>query len=198
MVRSRVAVKSWTAREPLADEVRPASCPSCEAASRPIGGKLVLVGHGHRGRQLQGPREASGEPALELLRLQRFLCESCRVTCTVGPRELVTRRLFSLPAIVWALALFGLQREPAAAVRRRVSPWKVVGPCAAAGWCTLRRWIRAVRAGRLLGCVRGVPAAFTARQSAERAATTVAAHAPASPEPPPLSAQAFLGAAHAW
>ena len=81
-------------------------------------------------------------------------------------------------------------------VRTRVSPWRIVG-FAATGWITLRRWIRAVRAQRLWRCVRPLPAHATARRVAERAATTMAAHAP--PQAMGLSTYeaVFVGAMHA-
>lgn len=81
------------------------------------------------------------------------------------------------------------------AIRQRVSPWVVVGATAFTRWKTLPRWVAAVAAGRLFTCVRPPPQGWSARQVAERAATTLAAHALPSPEPPPLSTQAFHGAA---
>jgi hypothetical protein len=98
----------------------------------------------------------------------------------VGPRGLVRRRLYSAGAIAFAFALYGVGELAPAEVRRRVSPLRVVGPTAAAGWASLRRWCRAVRAGRLFPAVRALPAEATLRQVAARAATTLAAYAPAA------------------
>ena len=93
-------------------------------------------------------------------------------------------------------ALFGVAGQSAAEVRLRVSPWHVVGETAAAGWASLRRWVRAIRRGGIFAAVRAIPAAFTARQAAERIGTTVAAHAPTSCAALPLCHQAFVGARH--
>lgn len=158
-------------------------CPNCQKASHPLGEKVSLQGHGHRSRRLRGPLEPGGAALEALIRLQRFLCLGCTVTCTVGPREMVARRLYGLPAIAWALALLGVLGKSLAEVRQQISPWRVVGPSAAASWKTPQRWVGAVRAGRLLRCVRAAPTSFTWRQVAERAATTVAAHAPPLGDP---------------
>ena len=100
-------------------------------------------------------------------------------------------------AIALALALFGIEREPPAALRLRVSPFQTVGYRAATGWVTLGRWADAVRARRLFPQVRPCPARFTRRQVAERAATTIGSRAP-PPMEAPLVVRAFNGAAHAW
>jgi hypothetical protein len=102
---------------------------------------------------------------------------------SVGPRGLLAGWLFSAAAMAWALWLFGVARQSAAEVRRRVSPWSTVGATAAAGWVTLRRWARAVRRGRLFGQVRRCPASWTLRQVAARAGSTlIALAAPADRE----------------
>jgi hypothetical protein len=56
------------------------------------------------------------------------------------PRETSRGRLYTASAVAWALALFGVEHVSAAQVRRRTSPWSVVGatarwggqPCAGA------------------------------------------------------------------
>ena len=53
------------ARPPSVEEVRPARCPDCGVASKPVGGGVVVQGHGLRTRQLRGPqapREAGAPP----------------------------------------------------------------------------------------------------------------------------------------
>jgi len=90
-----------------------------------------------------------------------------------------------------AFALYGVEGLSPAAVRGRVSPLRIVGTTAAAGWASLRRWSLAVRAGRLFPVVRALPAGATLRQVAARAATTLAACAPGGM---PVTAAAFLGA----
>jgi transposase len=74
-----------------------------------------------------------------------------------------------------------------------VSPLRIVGPTAAAGWASLRRWCRAVRARRLFQAVRALPAEAALRQVAARAATTLAAFALSSGGLAVESA-AFIGA----
>jgi hypothetical protein len=94
-----------------------------------------------------------------------------------------------------ALALWGVSGLALAQVRGRVSPVAIVGAAAAAGWASLHRWSRAVRAGRLFPVVRTLPAEATPRQVAARKATTLAAYAPGAGVLSVDSA-AFLGAAH--
>lgn len=134
-----------------------------------------------------------GRPELRLTWVRRYLCTKCGATPTVAPREVLTRRLFSASAIALALALFGVSAMASTEVRARISPWAVVGATAAASWSSLRRWVRAVRDGRLFG-VRAVPVAWTARQVAARAATTVAARAPVRAGTDDVVADAFVGA----
>jgi hypothetical protein len=180
---------------PTVDAVRPPRCPACGTASRPTGGRLVIQGHGLRERQLRGPSAPDGRPELRVLRLRRYRCTACTAILTVVPRDILTRRLYSGPAIAWALALFGVLGLSTVAIRQRVSPFAVVGATAFTRWKTLVRWVSAVAAGQLFPCVRPPPPDWSTRQVAERAAATLAAYTLPSPEPPPLPAQAFHGAA---
>lgn len=191
VVRDGRDVKGWAKKEPTVDELRPACCWACGAASRPAGGGIVLHGHGRRQRQVWGPASADGKPELRITWVQRFVCKLCEAAMTVVPRELLTKRLYSAAAIALALALFALARLPLNQVRKRVSPWAaVVGYAAAAGWASVPRWTQAVREGRLFE-VRRPPEDWTPRQVAERTATTLAARVPQSAE---LTAAAFHGA----
>jgi hypothetical protein len=61
IVRCGLDVKSWIARPPTVEAVRPGQCPVCKTASRPVGGRLWLWGHGLRSRQVSGPLVADGE-----------------------------------------------------------------------------------------------------------------------------------------
>jgi hypothetical protein len=192
-VQAEVHVKLWTARPPTVDEVRPGRCPACAAPSRPAGGSLGLHGHGLRERHRWGPLEPSATPSLIGVLLRRYLCTSCGAVVVVGPRGVVRRRLYSAGAIALALALFGVAGLAPAEVRRRVSPLRIVGSTAAAGWASLRRWSRAVRARKLFPPVRALPAEATLRQVAARAATTLAACAPGSGGLA-IESAAFLGA----
>lgn len=134
---------------------------------------------------------------LLVVRVRRFRCVACRGVFTVAPAETLTRRLYSAAAIAWSLALFGLSLLSTSAIRRKVSPMRIVGPTSAARWVTVLRWCRAVGAGRLFRSARHAPARSGVRAMAEAAAASIAAHAVPSPEPPPLPVLAFLGAARA-
>ena len=61
IVYSAVEVKKWVERVPGVEQVRPARCSRCGAASRPLGAPLVVVGHGLRDRQVRGPAEVTRE-----------------------------------------------------------------------------------------------------------------------------------------
>ena len=131
---------------------------------------------------------------VRILLLRRYRCRSCFAVITVGPLGLMRGWIFSAPAIAWALALYGLASVSATEVRRRVSPWSIVGATSAATWASLGRWIRAVRAGRLFAAVRQCPSTWRPRQVAARAAATLAALAVPSDLDPPLDHQAWHGA----
>jgi transposase len=186
-------VKLWRAQLPTVDEVRPGRCLACEAPSRPAGGNLGLHGHGLRERDQWGPVELGDASAVVGLLARRYRCQSCGAVIVVLPRGVVRRRLYSAGAIAIALALWAVTGLAPAAVRARVSPHRIVGPTAASGWASLRRWSRAVRAERLFPVVRALPAGATLRQVAARAATTLAAFAPVAGGLSVESA-AFLGA----
>jgi len=177
IVHSRFDLKTWLERTPTADEARPGQCPACQAPGRPLGERLGLWGHGLRPRQQRGPLDPEGPPQTVVLSARRYRCTRCRAIVLVVPRGVVSRRHYAAAAIALALALYGWLGLPLPAVRRRVSPWRVMGTAAATGWATLVRWVRAARRGALLGCVRPCPQDFTLRQVAERAATTLSAFA---------------------
>jgi len=177
------------------DEVRPAQCPRCGTASRPLGGPVVLHGHGVRPRQLWGPLEPEAEPQLTLVKQRRYKCTRCRQAVTVGPSEALPRRLYTASAIALALALYGLLRLASAKVRALVSPMRTVGPTSATRWLMLKRWCHVVGTPALFSRARRVEGG--PRRVAAEAAASLAAHALPSPEPPPLEVQAFVGAARA-
>jgi hypothetical protein len=191
-----VGVKAWLAAVPAVDSVRPGMCPCCGRAGNPPGMQIGIIGHGLRERQQRGPLVASGAPQVVTVQVRRYAC-MCGAILMVVPRETLRGRLYTASAVAWAMALFGVERAAPADVRRRTSPWSVVGATAAAGWATLRRWVRAVRALQLLSKVRPMPPDFTDRQVAERAAMTAAAHAPPSMATLAISARAFAGGARA-
>ena len=137
IVESRLDVKTWLARVPAVDTVRPATCP-------------------------------------------------CRGRAGV-PTETLPRRLYTVSAVAWALALFGVEQSKPAQVWRRTSPLGRhrrhrrgrMGDVAPVG--------ARVRDLRLLPKVRPSPADFTDRQVAERAAMTAAALATPSLATPSLA-----------
>jgi len=157
---------------------------------------IVLQGHGTRARQLRGPEAADGKPTVGEVITRRYRCQICRVVVTVVPAEVLPSRLYSASAIAMAMALFGVARRGARAVRALISPWRIVG-AATTGWATLRRWVHAVREQRLWRCVRPGPSTWTDHSVAARAATTVAACAPPSAASLSIATAVFTGAAHA-
>lgn len=195
IVHHELDVKSWTAAPPSVDEARPGRCPVCGAASRPVGGVLGLHGHGGRARQQRGPAEPDAGPVVAVVTVRRYQCRDpeCGAVIQVMPRDIEPRRHYSRPAIALALGLWSLTALPATQVRRRISPWPVVGATAARSWTTLRRWARAASAGRLFRavsrCLEGPP-----RQVAGHLAEVVLGHAPPSVRHLPREAQVFHGA----
>jgi hypothetical protein len=143
---------------------------------------------------VRGPLKPDGEPTTLELDVRRYRCSTCGAVLTVLPRGLVPRRHFSSAAIGQALLRYGQMQQSQRVVRQHTSPWRVVGDAAVTGWVTLRRWIAALGRGALFAQVRAAPAAFTARQRAERAALTLAALAPATMAHLPLIEQVFAGA----
>lgn len=195
-VQSALDVKSWLARPPTVDEVRPGRCPWCGGASRCPGAKLGLWGHGVRDRHVQGPLTPDADPVDVVIAARRYLCQACDAVVVVVPREVVAWRHYTAAAIAWALAL-GEQR-PVAEVRRRTSTTaKPVGFGEPRRWATLRRWVAAAVRGALFDRARLRPPATdsTLRQIAAYVARTLAAHALPSARHGPLAAQAFFGEA---
>ena len=114
---------------------------------------------------------------------------------TVGPTETLRYRLFSLPAIAWALCMYGPERVSSREVRRQISPWRKIGAAADRSWQTLRRWLRAAAAGRLFPfplAARGAP-----RELAERTSRALMAKAPPSFADRLTAEQVVAGALHA-
>jgi hypothetical protein len=197
IVRSTIDVKSWLERLPSVDEVRPGQCPTCAAASRPVGRALQIWGHGLRDRQQRGPLSALGEPVEITIRVRRYVCRLCRTVIVVVPLGVIAGRLFCAAAIGLAVVLFGVAKLPMGAVRRRVSPWQHVGTSAAGSWLSLRRWVHAIRGRRLFASVRASPSGLTAREIAARAAQTLAALAPPSLAAVEIEHRVFAGAVRA-
>lgn len=95
-----------------------------------------------------GPLAAEAAPARTLVRMRRYRCRACKAVLLVGPRGLVARRWYGSGAIALAFAAYA-RGETSAAVRRRTSPWTVVGGSACDRWVTLVRWLDAASRGEL-------------------------------------------------
>jgi hypothetical protein len=182
-------------RTPSAEEARPAQCPCCRVASRPVGQRLNLCGHGRRERQVRGPLRAGGKPIQGVLTLRRYLCRCCQATMTVGPMGLLTRLLFSAAALGLSLYLWGIEKKPGAKVHEQVNPWRREQEASRRGWRQLGRWVQGLRQGRLFGglCPGVVPQ--SSRAVAERAAAALAARCPPCLWTEPMAQQVFAGAA---
>lgn len=197
ILRSSVDIKRWRASPPSVEALRPGRCPACGAAGSPVGRPHGLHGHGSRERQFRGPASPGAPPEIVVLRVRRYRCQPCGVVVTVAPRETAIGRLYTMSAVAWALALFGVGRLPEREVRRSTSPWRIVGASAMPRWVSLRRWVAAVVARRLFCRLRRPPDGGDARKAAAQIAVAVSAHAPPTVASQPLSARAFIGAVHA-
>lgn len=194
IVHSELDVKTWLERKPGVDEVRPGRCACCGAASRPVGGLIALHGHGLRTRQVRGPLSPDEPSTTVEVACRRYRCQCCHAVLIVVPRGVLPHRYFSASAISLALALFGVERLTATEVRRRISPWRVVGDAAASSWVALLRWCAAAKTGRLWrGVVRPLPTG-TCRAVAEHVALALASRAP-PPWEATVAVRAFAGAA---
>ena len=86
---------------PSVETARPRTCSACGAIAD--GGRQVLHGHGVRRRLVAvPPRRWIGAARLLEVPARRFRCTRCGTTCTVLPRGVLPRHLYSLFAIVFA------------------------------------------------------------------------------------------------
>lgn len=196
-VVSNLSLNTWLEQPPSVEAARPSHCPACVEASRPVGGRLVLHGHGVRERQLRGPPAPGAAPVVLLVRLRRYLCAACGAVITVAPRLIARGRLFSAAAIGTALALWGSTKLCAREVRQRINPLQNIGANAAQGWAALRRWTRAVAEGALLAPIRRCPEEWPWRKVAERAAQVLASLGPLSTAEESFLTRVFAGSEHA-
>ncbi len=128
------------------DLCRPKACARCHVASRQPGRRLSVVGHGVRERQLRGPAAPGQRPCVRVILVRRFLCVVCRAVMTVVPSEVIAGRLFSGPAILLGLFLWGHGGQTQEAVRGALDPWTGLR---SRGWRALNRWTRAALSGKL-------------------------------------------------
>jgi hypothetical protein len=197
VIQSALDIKAWQQNPPTVEQVRPARCVQCGAASCRVGYPLQLHGHGTRERQVRGPSAPDKPAVLVVIMARRYRCVVCGAVPLVVPREVLARRSYSASAIGLALALWGLLLLAPREVRRRCSPATIVGDAAATGWATLRRWTRAVGRGALLPWVSALATGATLRQVAASAAAGLVASAAPTTRVLPPEHRAFFGAAHA-
>lgn len=187
-----IEIKRWMEELPGVAELRPGRCPGCNAPGIDPDHRVILHGHGVRGRSLWGPPEAEGEPAAGGLLQRRYQCQRCKAVIVIRPRGVLTRRRYMTAAIVLALWLWAGEMMTDAEVRRRVSIRPQPGTSRPERWTTLRRWAKAARDGELWTTVSG-STQWSLRACAERAARIVLGLA--APEGGSLRARAFAGAA---
>lgn len=195
IVRSIVDVKSWMGDPPSVDAARPRTCPCCGTSSQALCGRLHLHGHGMRERLVSGPSAPENLPAERVVACRRYRCLRCRAVLLVVPRGVVAGRRFGAPAIVFALALYGLG-APLAKVRHLVNPWRIVGEAAQGDWIQLRRWARAARDGALFANASRCPSPESLRQAAKRTASRFVGLSDMA-STVPFEVRAFIGGAHA-
>ena len=160
---------------PSCDAVRPARCPACDAPSREPGKALTIVGHGLRGRGVEGPHEPGEAPTDTEVLCRRYVCNACDAVLLVVPRGVGGSFRYSLSAIAYALALWAYARRTAAQARAAVSTARARGFASPEQWSSLRRWTACAAA--IFGSA--VPhATGTLRERAARIATWLASHAP--------------------
>lgn len=174
IIRSEIDVKSWVASLPSVSDVRPARCIACHVASRVVGERLAVHGHGTVLRQVRGPPTADGKPEVVVVLARRYECQRCSAVMTVAPRGVLHRMWYAASVIGLALFLYGVEGQSARAVRARLSTWPALD-ASTPGWPALRRWI--ARSSSLWRLVRPPLPNASTRQHAERAAMELVTHA---------------------
>jgi hypothetical protein len=131
------------------------------------------------------------------LMVRRYRCQPCGAVITVVPCQVLAKRLYSAAAIGFALALWGLLQWSACKVRQAVNPLQIVGATAIGSWASLRRWARAVGAGKIFRSLPRAALGATHRDAAAQAAVMLAASACPTSRELSVERRAFLGAAQA-
>lgn len=160
-------VKSWANAMPGVREARPACCPGCQTPGVEPSGKVVVQGHGLRGRQRWGPPEHDEAAEVGVVTQRRYRCTRCDAVIVVRPRGVVAHRRYTTAAIALSLWLWAVELWNDAQVRRRTSGRPAPGISRPERWTTLRRWARAARDGALFSSVMA-DASWTLREHAER------------------------------
>jgi hypothetical protein len=190
-MRAAVGIKAWLAKTPHVDEVRPAQCAGCGAASRPVGDRLVVHGHGLLERQVRGVLALGERPGVFVIAVRRYACQLCRAVMTVVPSGMLARRQYSGPSIALALHLWLVAGLCDRAVRAQVCAWQLRGR-SPRGWAQLYRW--AGHAASLFALPRALSAQGDRRDVVQRVLTTLQALSPAAFSDAPIARQIFEGA----
>src|SRR5690606_27099938 len=140
VVHAVAGVKFSAEAPPSIELCRPRTCPRCKAAAREPGRPLAVIGHGVRERQVRGPAAPGERPGVSVILVRRFLCLVCKAVMTVVPKAVLAGRLFSGPAILLGLFLWGVGAQSQEKVRAAINPWSGLG---SRGWRALNRWTRA-------------------------------------------------------
>ena len=188
LIRTAVTIKSWIAQTPSVDEVRPARCAGCGAASQPVGGRLVVHGQGLLQRQVRGVLEVDAEPGVVVVEVRRYECQRCGAVMTVVPAGMLARRQYCASSIALALHLWVALGQPDRVVREQICAWQVRGS-SQRGWAQLYRWARS--AGRLFA----LPRMASAIDDVMRVLITLRALSPVAVSAAPIAVQIFQGAA---
>jgi len=191
-MQAALGIKAWIARTPCVDEVRPAHCAGCGAASRPVGSRLVVHGHGLLIRQIRGVLAVGEPPGTISITVRRYACQLCRAVMTVVPAGMLARRQYSGPSIALALHLWLMVGLSDRAVRAQVCAWQVRGR-SPRGWAQLYRWTN--QAARLFALLRPMSDLGDARAVAQRVLTMLRALSGAALCGAPIGLQIFEGAA---
>lgn len=175
IIRSKLSVQSWLDHDPTAEQVRPSRCVNCRRYHRK---GCRIHGNGRRSRTVAGPDKPGGKPKDDRVLGRRFRCITCGCRMLVVPSEVAPWYRYSLSAILYALALWSLEKAVGGRVRKKVSPWDAAGFGPPHIWSSLRRWVR--RRAQLWPAVH-VPDRTTMRETA--AALVAALVARLSPAP---------------
>ena len=119
-MRATVGIKAWMAKTLCVDEVRPTHCAGCGAASRPLGARMVVHGHGLMLRPVRGVLAVGEHPSVFTLWVRRYACQLCRAIMTVVPAGMLARRQYSASSIALALHLWLMMGLSDRTVRARV------------------------------------------------------------------------------
>jgi len=189
VIASAIGIKAWLTETPAVDAVRPSRCVGCGRASRPIGARIVVHGHGLVERQVRGPLGVDEAPGTVVVAARKFACQACGAVMTVVPAGVLPGRHYSGSAIALALFLWIVDGLADRVVRARVGAWPLSQRGRRRGWSQLYRWTR--DAARLFVLPRPIASGTDARAAARRVASLLGQMALGTDE----AARIFAGAA---